>query len=175
MDLRELKEFSIDAFKYLVTIAIVILVFIYVCALQQVIGPSMKPTLNNGDILLTDKLFYKFRDLKRNEIITFNFEDEKYLIKRIIGLPGETIMYKNNFLYIDGVVHTEKIVPDLITDDFSLEDLGYEVIPKDMYLVLGDNREDSMDSRMFGLISKKDIIGSPFIRIWPIGGKTLVD
>ncbi len=71
-------------------------------------------------------------------------------------------------LYINGEPYIEKIVDGMITKNFTLKDLGYDVIPDDMYLVLGDNRGDSLDSRNFGLISKKDIIGKPFLRIWPI-------
>ncbi|MDD2435794.1 MAG: signal peptidase I, partial [Bacilli bacterium] len=98
----------------------------------------------------------------------------KYLIKRVIGLPGEKIEYKDNILYIDDEAYQEKITDDLITDDFSLQDMGHEVIPEDMYLVFGDNRGDSLDSRSFGLIKKDDIIGKPFVRIWPLNQFNLV-
>ena len=93
----------------------------------------------------------------------------KYLIKRVIGLPGDKIEYKDNVLYVNG----EKIKEDFLnknikTENFSLASLGYQKIPKDMYLVLGDNREDSLDSREIGLIKKKDILGKVSLKIWPI-------
>ena len=168
MDLRELKEFFSDTIKYiLITIGIIIIV-IYIVGLQQVVGPSMKPTLNNGNILLLNKFIYHFKEPKRNDIIAFSYEDTKFLIKRVIGLPGENVEYNNNVLYINGEPFMEKIVDDMVTEDFALKEMGYDTIPKDMYLVLGDNRGDSLDSRSFGLISKKDIIGKPFSKIWPI-------
>jgi signal peptidase I len=168
VDLRELKEFFSDTIKYiLITIGIIIIV-IYIVGLQQVVGPSMKPTLNNGNILLLNKFIYHFKEPKRNDIIAFSYEDTKFLIKRVIGLPGENVEYNNNVLYINGEPFMEKIVDDMVTEDFALKEMGYDTIPKDMYLVLGDNRGDSLDSRSFGLLSKKDIIGKPFLRIWPI-------
>lgn len=167
MDFRGVVEFFKDVSNYFIVIILVILVTIYVASLQQVIGPSMNPTLNDGDILILNKIQYKIFSVKRNDIVSFKYKNEKHLIKRVIGLPKETISYKNNILYIDGIKH-EEIVKGLNTEDFELSDLGYDVIPDDMYLVLGDNREDSMDSRFFGLIPKKDIMGKVFIRIWPL-------
>lgn len=167
MDFRGVVEFFKDVSNYFIVIILVILVTIYVASLQQVIGPSMNPTLNDGDILILNKIQYKIFSVKRNDIVSFKYKNEKHLIKRVIGLPKETISYKNNILYIDGIKH-EEIVKGLNTEDFELSDLGYDVIPDDMYLVLGDNREDSMDSRFFGLIPKDDIMGKVFIRIWPL-------
>ena len=168
MDLRELKEIFNDTIKYILIAIGIIVIVIYVISLQQVVGPSMRPTLNNGEILLLNKFIYHFKEPKRNDIIAFAYEDTKYLIKRVIGLPGENVEYNDNVLYINGEPYIEKIVEGMITEDFTLKELGYNTIPKDMYLVLGDNRGDSLDSRNFGLITKKDIIGKPFLRIWPL-------
>ena len=168
MDWLDFKEFIKDSKVYIMTFMVVILILVYVASLTQVVGPSMKPTLNNGEVLLLNKFIYHFKEPKRNDIIAFSYEDTKYLIKRVIGLPGETVEYNDNVLYINGEPYIEKIVEGMITEDFTLKELGYDTIPKDMYLVLGDNRGDSLDSRNFGLISKKDIIGKPFLRIWPL-------
>ncbi|MDD2181541.1 MAG: signal peptidase I [Bacilli bacterium] len=175
MDMRELKEFFVDTFKYLIIIAVVLFIVIYVCTLQQVVGPSMEPNLNNQDILLLNKLVFKFRDPARFEVITFQYDNKQYLIKRVIGLPGENIVYKDNSLYIDDKLHEEPFLANLVTEDFSLADLGYITIPKDMYLVLGDNREDSLDSRKFGLITKKDMVGKPFLRIFPFNKMSFIE
>lgn len=175
MDLRALKEFFVDTFKYLVIIVLVFFIVVYVCTLQQVVGPSMEPNLNNQDILLLNKLVFKFRDPARFEVITFQYDNKQYLIKRIIGLPGENIVYKDNQLYINDTLYEEPFLANLITNDFSLSDLGYSTIPEDMYLVLGDNREDSLDSRKFGLITKKDMVGKPFLRIFPFNKMSFID
>ena len=116
-----------------------------------------------------NKFNYRIFDVKRGDIISLDYEDTKYLIKRIIGLPGETVEIKNNELYINNTLYEEDYLPDdLVYPDFSLSDLGYSVIPDDMYLVLGDNREDSLDSREIGLIKKEEINGKIIFRLWPI-------
>lgn len=174
IDLRDIVEFIKDVSKYLIVIIVVLLITIYVVSLQQVIGPSMKPNLNDGDILLLNKFNYRLFSVKRNDVIAFNHDETKYLVKRVIGLPGETIAYENNILYIDGKPYQENIGKDIITNDFDFEILGYDVVPDNMYFVLGDNRSDSMDSRDFGFVKKEDIIGKAFIRIWPLNGLKLI-
>ena len=165
----ELKEFLSDMFKYILTAVIVILIILYVVSVQQVVGPSMSPTMENGEIALLNKVKYHFSDIKRNDIVSLSYEDTKYLIKRVIGLPGEYIEYKNNILYVNEQGYKETFLSDEVkTEDFSLKYLGYDKIPEDMYLVLGDNREDSMDSRDIGLIKKEDIKGKVSLRIWPL-------
>lgn len=169
MDLRDVKEFCIDTSKYIFTIFIVIFVIVYVASVQQIVGSSMSPTFNNKDILILNKFHYRFFDIKRFDIVSLEYEDTKYLIKRVIGLPGDKIEYKDNILYVNGEkIEEDFLSEDVVTNDFSLSDLGYDEIPEDMYLVLGDNRSNSLDSRDIGLITKKDILGKVNIRIWPI-------
>lgn len=170
MDWLDIKEFIKDTFKYIVLIIVVLVVAIYVVSLQQVVGPSMSNTLNNNDIVLLDKISYRFVDIKRGDIVSLYYADTKYLIKRVIGLPGEHVEFQDNKLYIDGKYIGEEYLENVETYDFSLDELGYSKIPDDMYLVLGDNREDSLDSRdkSVGLIPKEDIIGKVRIRIWPL-------
>lgn len=176
MDLRDIKEFLKDSFKYIIVIIIVLLLIVYVISLEQVVGPSMNNTLHSNDIVILNKAVYKFRNIKRFEIISFNYDDTKYLVKRVIGLPNEKIEYINNKLYVNNKAVEETFLKNTITNDFSIKDLGYEKIPEGMYLVLGDNRENSMDSRdkKVGLIQKKDIIGKVSVRIWPLTGIKLV-
>lgn len=166
MDLRNITEFIKDASKYIIVVIFVLLFFIFVMGLQQVIGPSMNPTLNEGDIIITNKLIYRFKSIERNDIVVIS-QDEKYMIKRIVGLPGETVEYQNNDVLINGKAYKETFT-NSETEDFTIQDLGYDVIPEDMYLVLGDNRENSLDSRTFGLVSKNQIVGKAWIKIWPI-------
>lgn len=176
MDFRGITEFFKDTLKYIIVIVVVLVIVLYVVTLQQVVGPSMEPTLNDGDVLILNKFQYYLFDIKRNDVVSLKYDGSKYLIKRVIGLPGESIYYKDNVLYINGNPYKENIVDGLVTEDFDLKDLGYDVIPEDMYLVLGDNRDNSLDSRSkeVGLIKKEDIIGKVFIRIWPLNGFKLV-
>ncbi len=172
MDLRNITEFIKDASKYIIVIIFVLLFFIFVMGLQQVIGPSMNPTLNEGDIIITNKFIYRFKSIERNDVVVIS-QDEKYMIKRIVGLPGETVEYQNNDVLINGKAYKETFT-NSETEDFTIQDLGYDVIPEDMYLVLGDNRENSLDSRTFGLISKNQIIGKAWIKIWPISKMKII-
>lgn len=165
MDLRDIREFIKDSLKYLIVIAIVFFIALFVVSFEQVIGPSMKGTLDAGDVTIVNKLVYKFRTIKRNEIVSINQKD-KIMVKRVIGLPGEHIEYKDNKLYVNGSLILENNI-SVETKDFKLEDIGYETIPKDMYFVLGDNRTNSSDSREFGLVKKDEIIGKIVMRLYP--------
>ncbi len=164
MDLRDIKEFLKDALKYIIAIVVILIFAIYVVSFQEVIGPSMNNTLKSGDITIVNKLVFRLRNIKRNEIVSLK-KDDKIMVKRIIGLPGEHIEYKDNILYVDGKKISDSRSSS--TKDFKLESIGYDTIPKDMYLVLGDNRTNSSDSRTFGLVKKSDIIGKVNIRIYP--------
>ncbi len=168
MDFRDIKEFFRDTFKYIIVIIVVLVTALYIATFTQVVGPSMEPNYYDGDVVLLLKAHYKIFEVKRNDIISFESDGVRYLIKRVIGLPGETIEYKNNILYINGTAYQENLYEGIKTKDFKLSQLGYDVIPDDMYLVLGDNRGNSYDSRNFGLITKKQIIGKCIFQIWPL-------
>ncbi len=169
MDWLSIREFIIDFVKLIIVIVIILFLMIYVVSVTQVVGNSMKSTLENGDVLILNKFKYQFTDIKRGDIISLEYADTKYLIKRVIGLPGDNISIRDNVLYINGELYVENYLDEgLEYDDFELSSLGYDKIPEDMYLVLGDNREDSLDSREIGLISKDDVIGKVSFRIWPL-------
>ena len=168
MDLRDVKEFLIDTTKYLLTAGSVIFIILYVVTIQQVVGPSMSSTLESQDIVLLSRSHYRLFDMKRFDVIAFEYADTKYLIKRVIGLPGDEVEYKNNTLYVNDEIVEEDFLDGHQTENFSLVSMGYETIPEGKYLVLGDNRENSLDSRSFGLIDEEDILGKVSIKIWPI-------
>ena len=125
----------------------------------------MVPTLLDGDIMILDKIGYRINGLKRFDIVVIKYNNEK-IIKRVIGLPGDYIEYRDNILYVNGKEIKEEYKRD-ITNNFSLKDLGYEKIPENKYLVLGDNRSISKDSRIIGLIDKEDIEGYTGIIVFP--------
>lgn len=169
MDWLSIREFLLDTIKYVVTIFVILFVIFYVASVTMVVGNSMYPTLKDGEVFILNKFKYRFVDIQREDIVSLDYADTKYLIKRVVGLPGEKVDIIDNKLYINDKEYKENYLSEKLKyKDFHLEDIGYKKIPKDMYLVLGDNRENSMDSREIGLIKKSDINGEIVFRFWPI-------
>ena len=165
MDFREFKEFLRDSLKYFIIIVAILFINIYVVGLQQVVGPSMEPNLNDGTILLLDKIGYKVTGVKRFDLISFNASDSKYFVKRVIGVPGDVLEMKDNKLYINGELIDEYYLDEEVnTSDFEVP----APIPEGKYFVLGDNRENSTDSRSVGVIDESEIIGKTLFKIWPL-------
>ena len=162
-----LKDFKI----YIVIIIIVLLFKQFVITPASVVGTSMDPTLKNNDVLLVDRISYKFKNIERFDIIIINHSNPKHLIKRVVGLPGESVKYENGFLYVDGKKIEEPFLDGILTKDFNIEEIGYNTIPNDKYFVVGDNRNNSNDSREveIGLIDKNSVLGKAFLRVWPLG------
>ena len=155
-----------EIIPYIIIIIVVVLIRTFLFTPVVVVGDSMVPTLENKQILLLDKITYRFKEIKRFDIVVID-TGKSEIIKRIIGLPGETVEYKDNLLYINGEV-IESIY-NFDTQDFTMESItDSKTIPEDKYLVLGDNRLVSSDSRIIGLIDKKDILGKTSFSIWPI-------
>lgn len=159
-----MKKILKEIYPYIIIIIVVVLFRTFIATPVRVDGSSMNSTLNDGDILILNKLN---RDYDRFDIVVINVNNSK-LVKRIIGLPGENIEYKSNELYINN-----KKIDDIETSrtsDFSLQKLyNIDKIPKDCYFVMGDNRGNSLDSRDYrvGIIKKSDIIGTTKIRLFP--------
>ena len=168
MDWLTIKEFIKDSIKFILVVFVLMFLMVYVVSITQVVGNSMSPTLENGEVLILNKAKYRFSEVKRGDIIAFTYEDTKYLIKRVIGLPGDYISIKDNKVYINGKYYKENYLKDIDTPNFELTNLGYTKVPENMYFVLGDNRDNSLDSRKIGLVNKTDIIGEIAIRFWPI-------
>lgn len=158
-------KFVKEIYPYVLIIIGVLFIKAFVVTPIRVNGSSMYPTLHEKDIMLLDKMSYRFSSIKRYDIVVVETE-ENYLIKRVIGLPGEHIEYIDNQLYIDGKRTKEKI-SNLKTTDFDSDTFGKGPIPDDYYLVLGDNRENSTDSRVIGFVSKKQILGKTSFTIFP--------
>ena len=154
-----------EIIEYIVLIVVILLIRTYLFVPIMVSGNSMVPTLNNGDVMILNKFNYLVNDIKRFDIVVVDYENE-YIIKRVIGLPGDYVEYKNDILYVNGKKIKEEYDREY-TEDFNLNDLSIEKIPNNYYLVLGDNRPISKDSRKIGLIDKKNIKGSTNFILFP--------
>ena len=160
----KITKFIRELIPYIIIIIAVVLFRSFIATPVEVEGKSMYSSLDDGEILLLKKYD---KNYKRFDVIVFKNNNDK-LIKRIIGLPGEKVEYKNNKLYINGRYIKEPFLKNnQTTYDFELKELGYKKIPKDHYFVLGDNRTNSTDSRMIGLISKNKISGKTNFIIFP--------
>lgn len=161
------KETKRELIIYGIIILVIILVRTFIVTPVRVNGTSMHPTLKDGEIMILNKIDYVFDDIERFDIVVVKTDHNK-IIKRVIGLPGESLRYENNILYINDKKIDEPFLKEA-TSDFDLSELGYERLPKDCYFVIGDNRDNSNDSRIIGCISKKDIEGSSSLVIFPFG------
>ena len=172
----EEKEFSwvreiISTAVYLLAVVAVTFLFVqFVGQRTHVNGDSMNVTLEDGDNLIVDKLSYRFSEPERYDIIVFpyQYQEKTYYIKRIIGMPGETVQIIDGMVYIDG---------EMLDESYGKEVMQYSGVAgdpielgTDEYFVLGDNRNNSSDSRdpSVGNIKEDQIIGKAFIRIWPL-------
>ncbi len=147
----------------------------FVAEARYIPSSSMLPTLEINDRLIIDKLSYRFKDPQRGDIVVFtptpalqqeNFKDA--FIKRVIGLPGDTIEVKEGKVYVNGEMLTEEYIKEQPKYDY-----GPVVVPENQYLVLGDNRNNSYDSHYWGFVPRENIIGQAVIRFFPfnrIGG-----
>ncbi len=153
-----------------IVLVITFLIITFVGQRTHVSGESMENTLDDGDQLIVDKLTYRFHDPERFDIIVFPFryKENTYYIKRIIGLPGETVQILDGAIYINGAVLEESYGREVMLDAGTAAEpitLG-----DDEYFVLGDNRNYSSDSRdpSVGVIHRKEIVGRAWLRIWPL-------
>ena len=168
---KVLREILNTSLYLLGVLCIVYLVIHFVGQRTQVQGSSMEPTFSTEDNLIVDKLSYRFHEPERYDIIVFPLmqEEETFLIKRIIGLPGETVQIdEEGNIYVDGEVLEEHYGKEVIANPgraYESVELG-----RDEYFVLGDNRNNSTDSRAssVGNIKRENIIGRAWLRIWSL-------
>ncbi len=144
---------------------IVIPIRIYIAQPFIVNGLSMYPTFNNGDYLIIDELSFNFlRDPRRGEVIVFRppVDGSRFFIKRVIGLPGETVEVKDDKVFINGKILSEPYLVQVTKIDVARQLTDGE------YFVMGDNRNSSSDSRIWGALPEDNIVGRAFLRLWPV-------
>lgn len=159
---RETKK---EIIIYASILLAIIIIRSFIVTPIRVNGDSMDPTLKDGEIMILNKIGYNINGLKRFDIVVVEYNGDK-LIKRVVGFPGETLKYENNILYINGQEIDEPYLKE-DTEDFNITSLDYDKIPSDCYFVLGDNRDNSKDSRIIGCISEKQIQGKTSLVIFP--------
>ncbi len=157
--LRELVETVLPA------LVIVVVINLFLGQTRRVDGLSMEPNLEDNQRIIMEKITYRFHRPRRGDIVILRRPDGSYahpLIKRVVGLPGETIEIRDGSVRINGAVLDEPYL-----DQPTLGYVAPLVIPEDQVYVLGDNRASSNDSRSFGPVPWEDILGKAWIRYWP--------
>lgn len=146
-------------------LALVIIVFLYQPV--KVEGTSMAPLLSDQERIFINKFVYRFEPIERGDVVVFWYplDRSKSFIKRVIGLPGDTLEMRQGALYVNGKLVPEPYVPPRY-EDFS--DFGPVRVPEDSYFVMGDHRISSNDSRVFGAVANKFIYGRAVFAYWPV-------
>lgn len=152
-----------ELIPYIVIVIVVVVIRTFIITPILIDGSSMSPTLEDDQFLILKKYDKSYN---RFDIVVFDYKGEK-LIKRVIGVPGETVEYKDGTLYINSEEVDDEFAS--ITNDFKSSELISGTIPKGYYLVIGDNRGNSIDSRIIGLINEDDISGKTNFSLWPFG------
>ena len=156
------KKIVKEYIPYILIIVIILLIKSYVFSPIIVNGDSMDSTLKDGDVMILNKYTYYTSDIKRFDIVVIKHEG-RYIIKRVIGLPGDKVKIEDNILYINEKAYAE----EYLDRNTSTEDFEISKIEDGYYFVLGDNSEVSLDSRSIGLIKKSDIEGKATYTLFP--------
>lgn len=167
-----LASHFIEFFQTLVVFAaIASSIYLFIAQPHKVSGQSMFPNFHDGDYIITDKLTYRFSDPKRGDVIVFKNpqnEDQDF-IKRIMAKPGDKVKVLNGNVYVNGkLIQEPYLKPEVFTEPKSfLQEGGEKKVEPNQYIVMGDNRMNSSDSRVWGPITKQEIIGKVLFRYWP--------
>ena len=155
-----------ETIKFAIVVGLIVIpIRIYIAQPFIVNGLSMFPTFNNGDYLIIDELSYNFlREPRRGEVIVFRppLSGSRFFIKRVIGLPGETVEVKDGKVLVNGAVLSESYHEQVTAID------GVWELKEREYFVMGDNRGSSSDSRVWGVLPEDNIVGRAFLRLWPV-------
>ncbi len=168
---------------FIIVFLIIIVIRAFFFANYMVHGESMMPTIQHGERLIINKIGYYFGEPERFDLIVFHANEDSDYIKRVIGLPGDHIEYRDDTLYINGEAYEEEYLEESIqqtingnfTEDFTLEEVtNQSEVPPGTVFVLGDNRQNSMDSRQLGFIDMDQIVGKASFRYWPISEMEMI-
>lgn len=171
---RRTIEFVMDILETVTFVgSLFIVVYLFIMGPNQVKGASMEPTFHTGDYILTSKITYKFRTIEHGDVVVFKSlkNTDIEFIKRVIGLPGDQILLQNTTVYLNGKPVMENYIADktnVFEGGFLKEGQAITVPPESIF-VMGDNRPRSSDSREFGPIPIKSVIGVVFYRYYPPG------
>lgn len=172
----EIREY-IEALLISVALAVLIITFIAQSFLVE--GSSMEPSLHHGQRLMVEKVSYRFSVPKRGEVVVFKYpgDQRRKFIKRVIGLPGDEILIKNGFLYVNGLRMEEDFINGPTYGTYSAPTYGPVLVPEGTYFVLGDNRRNSDDSRYpdVGFVPKRNLVGRALVIYWPLNQIGLVN
>jgi len=162
-----MKRFLYKYHSYLITIIAILVVFLGLHAAIQssiVLGSSMEPNFESGQRLIVNKIVYKFDGIKRGDVVILHPPSDANVeyIKRVIALPGETVEIRNGFVYINGEPLDEPYISD--APNYTVRKL---VVPQECCYVLGDNRNNSNDSHIWGPLPEHNIIGKVWLSVWP--------
>ena len=162
----------------LIAVALAAFIRYFLLAPIVVDGTSMLPTLKDQDKMIVNKLGYMIGEPERFDIIVFHAPDNRDYIKRVIGLPGDQVSYKNDILYVNGKAleeaylqeNKQQFMDGPLTEPFTLTDIpeGAETVPKGHLFVMGDNRRNSRDSRDIGFVPLEEVVGKTNIVFWPL-------
>ena len=168
----------------LIAVALAVIIRYFLLAPIVVDGYSMMPTLHDQDRMIVNKISYTFGEPDRFDIVVFHAPEQKDYIKRIIGLPGDTVEYIDDVLYINGEPieepyldeYKQQVFDGPLTDSFTLLDIpgGQETVPEGHLFVMGDNRRNSKDSRHIGFVSMDEVVGKTNIVYWPVSDIRIV-
>ena len=159
------KKFLKEIIPYIIIIIFVLLFRTFIATPVLVDGDSMNTTLFHDEVMILNKINYVFNDVKRFDIVVIDINGER-LIKRVVGLPGEVIEYKDSKLLINGK-EIKELFKNQETNNFHINEFEIDKIPSDCYFVMGDNRNSSIDSRIFGCVDKKNIKGTANLVLFP--------
>lgn len=175
---KAILTFLFDILETIViAFAIFAVVYIFIASPHEVIGKSMEPNFYEGEFLLADKITYKFREPRRGEVVIFQFDDTHDYIKRVIGLPGDTVEIKDGDVYLNEeiLIESEYLKNSVRTSNGNFMTPGRkEVVPEGYMFAMGDNRSHSSDSRNFGMIKEDSIKGRAIVRYWPFDSFTMI-